>query len=243
MISIQRVLPVFLRTQRYQVDFAASNTIFTSAELAGKPQHWTLLSSSAAIVLCYNLPGITEQLLVDRATVVQIYLRHIRFWNDTRLQALNPGVTLPGEVINLVYRSDASGTTNTFLQALSSFDPVRWTYPVVDKMTWPIQAVDPAHAFPAAGNYQGAFQVALNPYTIGYTSLPFAGGLPYFTMINQAGNNVTAMTAAVQVTTRKKYFRTFFYSRKLILVLVAVEYIFEPHSPLFDMACRLARRI
>jgi phosphate transport system substrate-binding protein len=169
--------------------------------MAGKPKHWTFLASSAAIVLCYNVPEIPAavQLLVDRATVVQIYLRSIRFWNDTRLQALNPGVKLPGNLINLVYRSDASGTTNTFLQALSSFDPVLWPYPVVDKMTWPIQTKEPMSAFPAAGNYQGAFQVAMNPYTIGYISLPFAGGLPYFAMINRAGDNVTATSAAVQV--------------------------------------------
>jgi hypothetical protein len=181
------------------VDFAGSNTIFTTTELAGKPKHWTLLSSSAAIVLCYNLPKVTAQLFVDRATVVDIYLRNIRFWNDTRLQALNPGVKLPGELINLVYRSDNSGTTNTFLQALSSFDPVRWKFPVVDRMKWPVQDKDPKNAFPAAGNYQGAFQVALNPFSIAYISLPFAGGLPYFAMINQAGKNVTATAAAVQV--------------------------------------------
>ncbi len=185
----------------YQVDFGGSNTVFTVAELARKPQHWTLLSSSAAIVLCYNVPEIspTVQLLIDRATVLQIYLRNIRFWNDTRLQALNPGVKLPGKLINLVYRSDASGTTNTFLQALSSFDPVLWPYPVVDRMTWPIQTKEPKNAFPAAGNYQGAFQIALNPYTIGYISLPFASGLPYFAMTNRAGDNVTATSAAVQV--------------------------------------------
>jgi phosphate transport system substrate-binding protein len=219
----------FLRSA-HQVDFGASNTIFTTAEIAGKPKHWTFLASSAAIVLCYNVPGITDQLLVDRATVVQIYLRNVRFWNDTRLQALNPGVKLPGELINLVYRSDASGTTNTFLQALRSFDPVQWKYPVVDKMTWPIQTIDPTHAFPAAGNYQGSFQVALNPYSIGYISLPFANNLPCFAMINQAGNNVTATASAVQVNTLPRVFAASIPQLTVLLGQLIMNSSFRPLS-------------
>ena len=228
------------------MDFAGSNTIFTTTELARKPKHWTLLSSSAAIVLCYNLPNMTARLFVDRATVVDIYLRNIRFWNDTRLQALNPGVKLPGELINLVYRSDNSGTTNTFLQALSSFDPVRWKFPVVDKLkSWPVQDKDPNNAFPAAGNYQGAFQVALNPYSIAYISLPFANNLPYFSMINQAGKNVTATAAAVQVAVCGGHISRdlFLFSARNLPHLCWILILNACCRPLFDMACRLARRI
>ena len=52
-----------------------------------------------------------------------IFLGQITRWNDPAIAALNPGVPLPPARINVVHRSDGSGTTYIFSVFLSSVDP------------------------------------------------------------------------------------------------------------------------
>jgi phosphate transport system substrate-binding protein len=61
-------------------------------------------------VLAYNLPGVTE-LKLPREVYPLIFLGEVTSWNDPRIVAANPGVTLPDTTITAVRRSDASGTT------------------------------------------------------------------------------------------------------------------------------------
>ena len=48
-------------------------------------------------------------------------------WNDPAIAALNPGATLPDQKITVIFRSDASGTTDNFQQYLDGRLEGAWT--------------------------------------------------------------------------------------------------------------------
>ena len=50
--------------------------------------------TAGEIVLAYNLPGVTE-LKLPREVYPLIFLGEVTSWNDPRIAAANPGVTLP----------------------------------------------------------------------------------------------------------------------------------------------------
>lgn len=74
---------------------------------------------SGAIALLYNLPSLryedgrdeVPRLVLGRETLVGIYSGNITSWQDSRIQADNPGVELPNITITITARSDTSGLT------------------------------------------------------------------------------------------------------------------------------------
>ena len=59
--------------------------------------------------------GAKATLRLDGSTICGIYLGTIKKWNDAKIKALNPSVAnLPNATINVVGRSDSSGTTYIF---------------------------------------------------------------------------------------------------------------------------------
>lgn len=86
------------------------------------------------IAVVYNLDGVDE-LKLDADTVASIFAGKITKWNDPKIVATNPGVTLPDAAINAVHRADDSGTTNNFTDYLSKAAPSIWTEKASDK--WP----------------------------------------------------------------------------------------------------------
>ena len=104
----------------HTVDFAASDAGMTDEEIAKVDGGVLLLPMTAGeIVLAYNLPGVTE-LKLPRDVYPDIFLGNITQWNDPRIAAANPGVTLPDTKITVVRRSDSSGTTFVFTKHLSA---------------------------------------------------------------------------------------------------------------------------
>ncbi|MBN1631251.1 MAG: phosphate ABC transporter substrate-binding protein PstS, partial [Thermoleophilia bacterium] len=100
------------------VDFGASDAPMkdeevTAAEAAGGAKVLHIPTVFGAVVLAYNLEGI-EDLKLDPDTLAAVFLGTITSWNDARLASLNPGVTLPDRPIQVVHRSDSSGTTSIF---------------------------------------------------------------------------------------------------------------------------------
>ncbi len=76
-----------------------------------------------AVVPVYNLPEVSSPLKFTGPVLADIFLGKITRWNDTALSELNPTTKLPDIGITPIYRSDASGTTLTFTQYLSSVSP------------------------------------------------------------------------------------------------------------------------
>ncbi len=106
------------------VDFGASDAPMKDEEIAAaeaasgaKVLHIPTVFGS--VVLAYNAPGVAE-LKLDSDTVAAIFLGTITKWNDAKIAALNSGVTLPDKAIQVVHRSDSSGTTNIFTSYLTS---------------------------------------------------------------------------------------------------------------------------
>ncbi len=106
------------------VDFGASDAPMTdeqitAAETASGAKVLHIPTVFGSVVLAYNLPDVKE-LKLDSDTVAAIFLGEITNWNDPKIAALNPGVTLPDKAIQVVHRSDSSGTTNIFTGYLTS---------------------------------------------------------------------------------------------------------------------------
>jgi phosphate transport system substrate-binding protein len=101
------------------VDFGASDAPLTTAQLteANLLQFPTVMGSLTAIV---NIPGISnDQLKLTGPILADIYLGKITRWNDARIVAINPGLTLPSLAIAPAYRADGSGTTYVWVSYLA----------------------------------------------------------------------------------------------------------------------------
>lgn len=101
------------------VDFGASDAPLMPQELAkeGLLQFPTVIGGIVPVV---NIPGLAPgQMKLDEDTLCGIYLGLITQWDDERIAALNPQISLPGSGIVVVHRSDESGTTAIFTDYLS----------------------------------------------------------------------------------------------------------------------------
>lgn len=170
------------------VDFGGSDSPMTDEELSrakgGPILH--IPTVLGAVVITYNVPGVTSGLKLSGPVVADIFLGKIRKWNDPRIATLNAGVTLPNADILVVHRSDGSGTTFIFTDYLAAVSP-EWNR-VVGKgkeVSWPA-------GIGARGNESVAGQVKQTEGSIGYVELAYAkqNDLPYASIQNAAGTFV-----------------------------------------------------
>jgi phosphate transport system substrate-binding protein len=102
------------------VDFGASDAAMTAEEMAKVDVGVQLLPMTAgSIVLAYNLERV-DHLKLTREAYVGIFLGKVTKWNDAKIAAANPGVSLPDGGVNVVVRSDGSGTSYVFTKHLSA---------------------------------------------------------------------------------------------------------------------------
>ena len=102
------------------VDFGASDAAMSPEEMSKVDVGVQLLPMTAgSIVLAYNLEGV-DNLKLSRDAYIAIFLGKITKWNDPKIAGANPGVKLPDSNINVVVRSDGSGTSYVFTQHLSA---------------------------------------------------------------------------------------------------------------------------
>lgn len=102
------------------VDFGATDAPLSAQQLTegNLLQFPTVMGSVVPII---NVPGIAnEQLRLTGDVLAEIFLGKINRWNDAKITALNPGVTLPALAIAPVYRADGSGTTFVFASYLAA---------------------------------------------------------------------------------------------------------------------------
>jgi phosphate transport system substrate-binding protein len=113
-----------------QTDFAGSDSTLVPSEYAaaqrrcGSPA-WELPVVFGPIAISYNVNGLTS-LTLDGPTAAKIFNGGITKWNDLAIQALNPGASLPAEPIQVVFRSDESGTTDNFQRYLDTAGGGAW---------------------------------------------------------------------------------------------------------------------
>ena len=77
------------------------------------------------IAITYNLEGV-DGLVLDGATVGKIFNGTVKNWDAPEIKALNEGATLPAQPINVIFRSDESGTTDNFQKYLDAASDGAW---------------------------------------------------------------------------------------------------------------------
>ena len=167
------------------VDFAGSDAFLSDKEMAEMSPVVHIPTCMGAVVLAYNLDGVGE-LKLSGEVIADIFAGNIKMWNDERLVALNPDVTLPAEAIIPVFRSDGSGTTFVFTDYLAKVSPM-WK----DKFGAG-KSVNFPSGQAAKGNPGVAGVIKQTRNTIGYvgSEYAFAQKIPYATIRNQSGGFV-----------------------------------------------------
>jgi phosphate transport system substrate-binding protein len=92
----------------------------------GGADAWNLPTVFGPIAVTYNLPGV-DGVALDGPTLAKIFNGAVTTWNAPEIAALNAGKTLPGDKINVVFRSDESGTTDNFQKYLKAASDGAWT--------------------------------------------------------------------------------------------------------------------
>ena len=165
------------------VDFGASDAAMTPEEMGKVDVGVQLFPMTAgSIVLAYNLPGI-EELKLSRDAYAGIFLGKITKWNDAAITSTNPGAKLPDSPINVVTRSDGSGTSFVFSQHLSAISKDFDSKVGKHKMpSWPVGTG-------AKGNEGVTGAIKTTPGSIGYVEYGYAAnlGLPMASLENKAG--------------------------------------------------------
>lgn len=108
------------------VTMGGSDAYLSGAEMAQDHNLLNIPLAVSAVMISYNLPGVTGHLKFNGTVLSKIYAGKITKWNDPAIKALNPGVTLPSMAIAALHRSDSSGTTFVFVSYLNSQDPADW---------------------------------------------------------------------------------------------------------------------
>jgi phosphate transport system substrate-binding protein len=122
-----------------------------------------------AVVPIYNIPELEGKTIrFSGETLANIFLGTITKWDDAKIKADNPELTMPGKEIIVVHRADGSGTTYIFTDYLSAVSP-DWKSKVgnATSVNWPT-------GLGGQGNPGVANEVKQNPYAIGYVELIYA---------------------------------------------------------------------
>jgi phosphate transport system substrate-binding protein len=119
------------------VQFGASDAPLEQSELdsANLAQFPMIVGGVVPVV---NLEGVSkDQLMLTADVLAKIYNGDITTWNDQAIVSLNSGVKLPDTKINVVHRSDGSGTTWIFTHYLEAAAPGVWTAGADKEVNWP----------------------------------------------------------------------------------------------------------
>jgi len=184
------------------VDFGASDMPMTDAQMKDlKVPAYHFPTVLGADVLAYNIPGVTTGLKLTPEVIAGIFLGTVTKWNDPKITAANPSVKLPGNAIEVVHRSDGSGTTFVFTDYLSKVSP-EWKMKVGanTSVSWPL-------GLGGKGNEGVSGLIKQTPNSIGYIELAYAvqQKIPYADVKNASGkfvqasfDSVTAAAAAAK---------------------------------------------
>jgi phosphate transport system substrate-binding protein len=154
------------------VDFGGSDAAMSDSDIAkvSKDKGGIILVPTAggSVVPVFNLPGVSK-LKLSRKVLPDIFAGRITRWNDARIAADNPGVTLPNSEIKTVVRADSSGTTFIFVNHLSAVSPYfKGRVGVGTAPTWTTNPIK------GRGNAGVAALVGRTPGAIGYVEYSYA---------------------------------------------------------------------
>jgi phosphate transport system substrate-binding protein len=116
-----------------QTDFSGSDSPMTGADLdagakrCGAPA-WNIPMVVGPIAIAYKLSGV-DKLTLTPEVAAKIFNGGIKNWNDPAIKAIkgNESLNLPDKAIQVVSRSDDSGTTDNFQKYLKAASKGAWT--------------------------------------------------------------------------------------------------------------------
>ncbi len=174
------------------VQFGATDAYMSDSQLKNAPGIVNIPLAISAQQINYNLPGVTKPVNLSGPVLAAIYQGTIQYWDDPKIKADNPGLTLPHEKIVPIHRTDGSGDTFMFTQYLS-FTDNGWK----DKVGYNTSVNWPAvqGALGAEGNPGVVQALAQAKYSVGYVGISFLDqatqkGLGTAALMNQAGKFV-----------------------------------------------------
>lgn len=173
--------------EKKTVDFAATDAPMNDTELAASPDAQHIPTVLGSVVVTYQVDGLSSPLKLDGPTLAKIYLGEVTKWNDPAITALNSGMKLPDKAIQVVHRSDGSGTSYVFTDFLAKTSP-DWNAKVGANKNpnWPTGQG-------GKGNDGVTTAVKQTPNSIGYVELNYAlaNKLSYADIKNKAGKFIT----------------------------------------------------
>jgi phosphate transport system substrate-binding protein len=172
--------------RNHTVDIGASDAPLNDKQAAAMPGpvlHFP--SVLGAVVLMYNLPELKNQTIkFSGPLIADIYLGKVTKWSDPAISALNPGVKFPDEAIQVVHRSDGSGTTYIISDYLSKVSS-QWSKQVGrgTSLRWPV-------GLGGKGSEGVTGLVQQTPGALGYVELTYAlsNHIPVAIVRNHDGN-------------------------------------------------------
>jgi phosphate transport system substrate-binding protein len=176
------------------VDFGASDGPMTDEQLGqAKVKVLHFPTVLGADVPTYNIPGVSAELKFTPRALAGIFLGKIVKWNDPEIAQANPGVSLPGDEIVVVHRSDGSGTTYIWTDYLCKVSE-EWKTKVGKNtsVNWPVGLGN-------KGNEGVSGLVKQTPNSIGYVELIYAiqNHMSYGSVQNSSGSFIKANLASV----------------------------------------------
>jgi phosphate transport system substrate-binding protein len=168
------------------VTFGASDMPLKAAQLEkdGLVQFPMVMGGVVPVI---NVEGIKPgDVVLDGATLGDIFLGKIKSWDDAAIKKLNANVKLPAQPIVVVHRSDGSGTTFLFTDYLSKVS-ADWKSKVGANtaVEWPV-------GIGAKGNEGVANNVGQTKGSIGYVEYAYAkqNKLNHTKLVNKDGKPV-----------------------------------------------------
>lgn len=179
-----------------QIAFGATDVPASAADLGGArggPAVQVPVDLGAVAVAYNVLTRGNRPLKLTGPVLARIFLGQIINWNDPAITALNPGASLPDAYINVVHRSDGSGTTYIFSDYLSAVSPA-WAASVGTGRSLRWRA-----GTGADGNGGVAAAIERTPYSIGYVETSYTNGTAtgYAAIANRDGNYTTPTPAGI----------------------------------------------
>lgn len=183
-----------VRVTQRAVDFGATDRPLSSEELT-RTALMQFPFVMGGIVPVVNIEGVAPgQLRLTGPLLADIYLGKVKSWSDPAIAALNPGVKLPDAAINVIWRSDGSGTTFNWTDYLSRAS-AEWASRIGSntQVAWPVGT--------GVERTQGMIgTVGRVKNAIGYVELGQVqrANLAYALVQNKAGNFVKPDAASLQ---------------------------------------------
>ena len=206
------------------VDFAGSDSLVTDDEYSKYPdiQMYPTVAGAVVPIVHFGEDG-KQEVVLSPGILAKIYSGAIRRWDDAKILALNPSLSVPAsQSIRVIARSDKSGTTETWKRSLAAFD-ANFSTAVGTSPTSSLRA-EGAQGWPPSEEFWPGFEyrdqnsgvaaaVAALPYSIGYCSTDAVAAAPNRKYVVAAldkgfddagvpsGNVLSPSTAAVQAGT------------------------------------------